>query len=92
MTLFFDPYLLVFLIFARLIGNTAACFAGRLARCLAFAASAVFSAFAKVACFKRFYVLHLHNLQYIFLGIISRLKYIVNLVFPPYSSRAAFFR
>ena len=47
-------------VFTLLICNTATCFAGRLAGGLAFAASAVLSALAKVFCLKCFDMLHDH--------------------------------
>lgn len=42
--------LLVVLVFALLVSDTAACLAGRLAGCLTFAATALLSAAAKIAC------------------------------------------
>ena len=51
------------LVFALLICNTAAGFASRLARGLAFAASAVLCALAEVAGFKSFDMLHRFTLR-----------------------------
>ncbi len=50
--------LLAFLVFALLICDTAACLTSGLAGCLAFAATAVLSGFAKVSCFKCLDSLH----------------------------------
>ena len=50
--------LLAFLVFALLICDAAACLASRLARCLAFAATAVLCAFTKITSFDSFDVFH----------------------------------
>lgn len=55
--------LFCFLVFAFLICNTARGFASRLARSLAFTTTAVFSAFAKVFCFKCLNSFHYRFLQ-----------------------------
>jgi len=54
-------------VFALLISNTAAGLASRLAGGLAFAATAVFSAFAKVTSFDSFDMFHNNILQIIYL-------------------------
>ena len=52
-------------VFALLISDAAAGLASGLARSLAFTASTVLCAFAKVSCFDGFDMLHFGNLQYI---------------------------
>ena len=58
------PGLFLFLILALLVGYTAACFASGLAGCLAFAAAALFGAFAEILGFKSFDVFHYYYLLY----------------------------
>ena len=58
--------LLVFLLFALLVCNTTAGFASRLARGLALATAALFSAGAKIRCFNRLDVFHFGYLHRIF--------------------------
>jgi len=77
--------LLAFLVFALLVSNTATCFASRLAGCLAFAATAVLCAFAKITSFDGFDVFHdgtsTNNALFIHC-IISRFFYKVNNIIP----------
>ena len=54
---------LFFCFFALLICNAATGLASRLARCLAFAATAVFSAFAKIFSIQSLNTLHIVTLQ-----------------------------
>ena len=55
--------LLAFLVFALLVSNTATCFASGLARCLAFAATTLVSAFTKITSFDSFDMFHDGNLR-----------------------------
>ena len=65
--------LALFGVFTLLISNTAACFASGLARSLAFATTAVFSAFAKIAGFNSLNMLHNLNLHWNeYMNIISQ--------------------
>lgn len=69
----------VILVFASLIGDSAACFASGLARSLAFAAAAFFCAFAKIAGFNSFNMFHFNLPPYlIFRAIVSYIAGLVN--------------
>ena len=64
--IFIGTKLLVFLLFALLVCNTAAGLASRLARGLALATATLFSAGTKIGCFNRLNVFHFGYLHSIF--------------------------
>ena len=64
--IFIGTKLLVFLLFALLVCNTTAGLASRLARGLALATAAFFSAGTKIRCFNRLNVFHFEYLHNIF--------------------------
>lgn len=69
-------------IFALLICNSARGFAGRLTRCLAFAATTVYCAFAKISCFESLNSFHHYlspfRLKIFYSNIVSHLPLNVN--------------
>ena len=59
--LIFKLQLFLAIVFALLVSNAARSFASRLARCLAFATTAVFCALNKISCFDCFDSFHIQN-------------------------------